>query len=78
MHTKFERLLSKSVTTLEVMTYYLVVHTGPRKDGQDGAKDYCKSVARGDITVIGWAGRDKTVIFVGRGCKKEGRRRVRR
>ena len=29
MHTKFERLLSKSVTTLEVMTYDLVVHTGP-------------------------------------------------
>ena len=29
MHTKFERLLPKSLTTLEVMTYYLVVHTGP-------------------------------------------------
>ena len=29
MHTKFERLLSKSLTTLEVMTHYLVVHTGP-------------------------------------------------
>ena len=29
MHTKFERLLSKSLTTLEVMAYYLVVHTGP-------------------------------------------------
>ena len=29
MHTKFERLLSKSLTTLEVITYYLVVHTGP-------------------------------------------------
>ena len=29
MHTKFERLLSKSLTTLEVMTFYLVVHTGP-------------------------------------------------
>ena len=29
MYTKFERLLSKSLTTLEVMTYYLVVHTGP-------------------------------------------------
>ena len=29
MLTKFERLLSKSLTTLEVMTYYLVVHTGP-------------------------------------------------
>ena len=28
MHTKFERLLSKSLTTLEVVTYYLVVHTG--------------------------------------------------
>ena len=26
--TKLERLLSKSLTTLEVMTYYLVVHTG--------------------------------------------------
>ena len=29
MHTKFERILSKSVTTLEVVTYYIVVHTGP-------------------------------------------------
>ena len=29
MHTKLERLLSKSLTTLEVMTYNLVVHTGP-------------------------------------------------
>ena len=29
MHTKLERWLSKSLTTLEVMTYYLVVHTGP-------------------------------------------------
>ena len=29
MHTKFERLLSKLLTTLEVMSYYLVVHTGP-------------------------------------------------
>ena len=29
MHTKLERLLSKSLTTLEVMTYYLVVHAGP-------------------------------------------------
>ena len=29
MHTKFERLLSKSLTTMEVMTYYLVVYTGP-------------------------------------------------
>ena len=29
MHAKFERLLSKSLTTLEVMAYYLVVHTGP-------------------------------------------------
>ena len=32
MHTKFQRLLSKSLTTLEVMTYYLVVHTGPGQD----------------------------------------------
>ena len=29
MHAQFERLLSKSLTTLEVVTYYLVVHTGP-------------------------------------------------
>ena len=29
MHTKLERLLWKSLTTLEVMAYYLVVHTGP-------------------------------------------------
>ena len=28
MHTKSERLLSKSLTTLKVMAYYLVVHTG--------------------------------------------------
>ena len=28
IHTKFERLLSKSLTTLEVLAYYLVVHTG--------------------------------------------------
>ena len=28
MHTKFERLLSKSLTTMEVMAYDLVVHTG--------------------------------------------------
>ena len=26
MHAKLERLLSKSLTTLEVMAYYLVVH----------------------------------------------------
>ena len=29
MHTKLERLLSKSLTTMEVMAYDLVVHTGP-------------------------------------------------
>ena len=29
MHTKFERFLSKSLTTLEVIAYYLVVHTAP-------------------------------------------------
>ena len=28
MHMKLERLLRKSLTTLEVMTYYVVVHTG--------------------------------------------------
>ena len=33
MHAKFERLLSKSLTTLEVMAYYLVVHTGPGLPG---------------------------------------------
>ena len=38
MHTKFERLLSKSPTTLEVMTYYLVVHTGP---GLPGTTQLC-------------------------------------
>ena len=32
MHTKFERLLSKSLTTLEVVMYYLVVHTGPGQE----------------------------------------------
>ena len=31
MHAKLERLLSKSLTTLEVMAYYLVVHTGPEQ-----------------------------------------------
>ena len=29
MHARLERLLSKSLTTLEVIAYYLVVHTGP-------------------------------------------------
>ena len=29
VNPKLERLLSKSLTTLEVMTDYLVVHTGP-------------------------------------------------
>ena len=29
MHSKFELLLSKSLTTLKVMVYDLVVHTGP-------------------------------------------------
>ena len=29
MYTKFERLLWKSLTTLEVMAYNLVVHAGP-------------------------------------------------
>ena len=33
MHAKLERLLSKSLTTLEVMAYYLVVHTGPGGEG---------------------------------------------
>ena len=37
MHAKLERLLSKSLTTLEVMAYYLVVHTGP--DGPNGAQN---------------------------------------
>ena len=32
IHTTFERLLSKSLTTLEVMAYYLVVHTGPGRE----------------------------------------------
>ena len=32
MHTKLERLLWKSLTTLEVMTYYLVVHMGPGRE----------------------------------------------
>ena len=38
MYTKLERLLSKSLKTLEVMTYYLVVHTGPE----------------GSLLVVGW------------------------
>ena len=47
MHTKFERLLSKSLTTLEVMSYYLVVHTGPGhtnkipRDGNQVNKGCC-------------------------------------
>ena len=32
MHTKLERLLSKSLTTMEVMAYDLVVHTGPEEE----------------------------------------------
>ena len=35
MHAKLERLLSKSLTTLEVMAYYLVVHTGPGLNRQN-------------------------------------------
>ena len=35
MHTKLERLLWKSLTTLKVMTYYLVVHTGPNLPQED-------------------------------------------
>ena len=31
VNPKLESLLSKSLTTLEVMTYYLVVHTGPEQ-----------------------------------------------
>ena len=38
MHTKFERLLWKSLTTLEVMTYYLVVHTGPVVAGSNSLR----------------------------------------
>ena len=47
MHTKLELLLSKSLTTLEVMTYYLVLHTGPgrmivkkREEPRTDDKDY--------------------------------------
>ena len=36
IHTKLERLLSKSLTTLEVMAYYLVVHTGPCPPPENG------------------------------------------
>ena len=43
MLTKFKRLLSKSLTTLEVMMYDLVVHTGP---GQSvfGLTNSCSSL----------------------------------
>ena len=35
VNPKLERLISKSLTTMEIMTYYLVVHTGPeRKPGR--------------------------------------------
>ena len=40
MHMKFECLLSKSLTTLEVMTHYLVVHTGP------DLISYCRNTKR--------------------------------
>ena len=42
MHTKFERLLSKSLTTLELMTYYLVVHTGPEERQLIDRSDRCR------------------------------------
>ena len=51
MHTKFERLLSKSVTTLEVMTYDLVVHTGP--DGGGIYKTVLLSTTR-PCTIESW------------------------
>ena len=38
MHAKLECLLSKSLTTLEVMAYYLVVHTGPALLGEGGGR----------------------------------------
>ena len=49
MHTKFERLLSKSLRTLEVMSYYLVVHTGP---------DSATRVVRPDVSEL-------VLLFVG-------------
>ena len=42
MDVKLERLLSKSLTTLEVMAYYLVVHTGP-----DDSAESCRVVCGG-------------------------------
>ena len=46
MHAKFERLLSKSLTILEVMAYYLVVHTGPGEPASAStAVDLCSIAA---------------------------------
>ena len=39
MHTKLEHLLWKSLTTMEVMAYDLVVHTGPGGDSLRGSEE---------------------------------------
>ena len=49
MHAKLERLLSKSLTTLEVMAYDLVVHTGP---GQVSIKVLVRSVTTSTRTSV--------------------------
>ena len=49
MHTKFERLLSKSLTTLEVMAYYLVVHTGPGVVYLVNVLALCQCISRTDL-----------------------------
>ena len=60
MYAKLERLLSKSLTTLEVMAYYLVVHTGPEQ---------CWNLSRfrnqsgNPVKREGWG---KACLFVGR------------
>ena len=57
MHTKFERLLSKSLTTLEVMSYYLVVHTGHEEAdrGNDG-----KTTSKTGLVLNGGSGKNGT------------------
>ena len=54
MHAKLERLLSKSLTTLEVMAYYLVVHTGPELHRDQTAVLGVPTSDRQSGVVVGW------------------------
>ena len=63
MHTKLGRLLSKSLTTLEVMTHYLVVHTGR------GVADFMMSVLLLCVCQVwGTVAWRSTPTSVGRSC----------